>query len=58
MGAVPVAPGWKAGGWKAGGWKAGGWKAGGWPAEFTFRDLAEPDDELCCGECGGPVECC
>ncbi|MFJ5218828.1 hypothetical protein ACIP98_29435 [Streptomyces sp. NPDC088354] len=35
---------------------APGWKAGGWPAEFTFRDPAEPDDELCCGECGGPVE--
>ena len=26
-----------------------------WPAHFTFRDPAE-SDELCCGECGGPVE--
>ncbi|MGW2938849.1 hypothetical protein ACWDA7_45520 [Streptomyces sp. NPDC001156] len=34
---------------------APGWKAGGWPAEFTFRDPADAD-ELCCGECGGPVE--
>jgi hypothetical protein len=34
---------------------AAGWKAGGWPAEFSFRDPASPG-ELCCGECGGPVE--
>ncbi|WP_406865570.1 hypothetical protein ABZO31_00105 [Streptomyces sp. HUAS MG47] len=34
---------------------APGWKAGGWPAPFTFRDPAGRD-ELCCGECGGPVE--
>ncbi|MGW0607751.1 hypothetical protein [Streptomyces sp. NPDC002640] len=34
---------------------APGWKAGGWPAPFTFRDPADPD-ELCCGECGGPVD--
>jgi hypothetical protein len=36
---------------------APGFKAGGWPAHFTFRDPPEQDsDELCCGECGGPVE--
>jgi hypothetical protein len=34
---------------------APGCKAGGWPAHFTFRDPAE-DDELHCGQCGGPVQ--